>query len=216
MRSPESVLIIDDHEQVARNLKFMIECSYSGLQLCDYATCGHTAASYYNKITYQLAIVDLTFDSGPDGLHITQNLLATCPTTRVIIQSMHDEAVFAVRAIQAGASGYVMKSAAGEAMSKAIEAVLSDKLYVSPEISDRVLRQISMGHNPSTPKEALTPREQQVLHLIGKRKSRSDIAHDMGVAPETVSTWRARITKKLGLKSGELNEYAWQQNSAVL
>jgi DNA-binding NarL/FixJ family response regulator len=128
--------------------------------------------------------------------------MAAEPTLSVLVISMHDEAVFAERALRAGARGYIMKEAGGENLLTALRQVLRGEVYVSPRMSTRILAGLS-GSRPrgsSSPIETLTDREFEILQLIGQGKSTRDIATQLSLSPKTVDVHRSHLKEKLDLK----------------
>ena len=153
------------------------------------------------KIKPELVLSDLTMP-GRSGLEFIKDLKATQPDLKVLVVSMHDEVVFAERALRAGARGYIMKEAGGENLLAAIRQVLRGEVYVSPRMSSQILNNIS-GRRPrgsTSPIEQLTDREFDVFQLIGQGKSTRDIAEQLHLSSKTVDVHRSHIKGKLGLK----------------
>src|SRR6185369_9999526 len=133
-------------------------------------------------------------------------------TLPVLILSMHDESVYAERALRAGANGYIMKQEATERVLEAIRRIHAGEVYVSDQISKRLLLKIVNGQSASkSPIEALTDRELAVFRLIGKGHGTREIAEDLHISVKTVETYQAHIKEKLSLKNArELVQHAFQ------
>ena len=148
-----------------------------------------------------IILADLTMP-GRSGLEFVKDLLAIAPQLAILVVSMHDEAVYAERALRAGARGYIMKEAGGEAVVAAIRQILGGQAYVSPAMSARLLDNLS-GKKPrgsTSPIEKLSDREFEVFQLIGQGKSTRDIAEQLHLSTKTVDVHRSHIKEKLDLK----------------
>jgi DNA-binding NarL/FixJ family response regulator len=138
---------------------------------------------------------------GRSGFEFIKDLHAVHSTLPILVLSMHDEAIYAERALRAGARGYIMKEAGGDNLLTAIRRVLSGQVYVSPAMSAQILANISKK-NPTgsnSPFEKLTDREFEVLQLIGRGTSTRDIAAKLHLSPKTVDVHRGHIREKLNL-----------------
>lgn len=147
-----------------------------------------------------IILADLTMP-GRSGLEFVKDLLATAPQLAILVVSMHDETVYAERALRAGARGYIMKEAGGEAVVTAIRQILAGQAYVSPAMSARILENLS-GKKPrgsTSPIEKLSDREFEVFQLIGQGKSTRDVAEQLHLSSKTVDVHRSHIKEKLGL-----------------
>ena len=152
------------------------------------------------KTKPDLVLSDLTMP-GRSGLEFIKDLRAAHEAVAILVVSMHDESVFAERALRAGARGYIMKEAGGENLLAAIRQVLRGDVYVSPRMAARILEGLS-GTRPrgsKSPIEKLTDREFEVFQLIGQGKSTRDIAAQLHLSPKTVDVHRANIKEKLEL-----------------
>jgi DNA-binding NarL/FixJ family response regulator len=139
---------------------------------------------------------------GRSGLEFIKDLKAAEPDLAVLVVSMHDEVVFAERALRAGARGYIMKEAGGENLLAAIRQVLRGEVYVSPRMSSRILNDLSARRprGSTSPIERLTDREFEVFQLIGQGKSTRDIAEQLHLSSKTVDVHRSHLKEKLELK----------------
>ncbi len=153
------------------------------------------------KLKPELVLSDLTMP-GRSGLEFIKDLLAAEPRLAVLVVSMHDEVVYAERALRAGARGYIMKEAGGENLLAAIRQILKGEVYVSPRMSARILDAMS-GSTPRgsmSPIQKLTDREFEVFQLIGRGMSTRDIASELHLSPKTIDVHRSHIKEKLKLK----------------
>jgi DNA-binding NarL/FixJ family response regulator len=194
------ILLIDDHPFMRAGLAQLIE-RQSDLMICGEAGNPTEAFQSLAKTKPDLALTDLTMP-GRSGLEFIKDLLAAEPRLAVLVVSMHDELVYAERALRAGARGYIMKEAGGENLLAAIRQVLNGDVYVSPRMSARILQGMS-GNRPrgsSSPIEKLSDREFEVFQLIGQGKSTRDIAEQLHLSPKTVDVHRSHIKEKLELR----------------
>jgi DNA-binding NarL/FixJ family response regulator len=193
-------LLVDDHPFMRAGLGALID-RQPDLAVCGEAGNPAEAFAQLRDTKPDLVLTDLTMP-GRSGLEFIKDLLAAAPALTVLVISMHDEAVYAERALRAGARGYIMKEAGGENLLAAIRQVLRGEVYVSPKMSARILENLS-GARPrgsSSPIEKLTDREFEVFQLIGQGKSTRDIAAQLSLSPKTVDVHRANIKEKLGLQ----------------
>lgn len=193
------ILLVDDHPFMRAGLGQLIE------RQADLAVCGEAggpaeALKLIAQHKPDLVLTDLTMP-GRSGLEFIKDLHALHPTLSILIMTMHDESVFAERALRAGARGYIMKEAGGEKLLTAIRRVLTGEVYVSDKMAARILSGLS-GPKPrgsSSPIEKLTDREFEVFQLIGQGKSTREMAAELNLSPKTVDVHRANIKEKLGL-----------------
>ena len=152
------------------------------------------------KARPDLVLTDITMP-GRSGLEFIKDLHAQDPNLLILVVSMHDEAIYAERALRAGARGYIMKEAGGENLLAAIRQVLRGEVYVSPRMSARILDNLSSRRprGSSSPIEKLTDREFEIFQLIGHGNSTRDIAEQLHLSPKTVDVHRGHIKEKLGL-----------------
>ena len=152
------------------------------------------------KIKPDLMIIDLSLP-GAHGLELIKNIRAEFPKLPILVLSMHDESLYALRALRAGAQGYVMKQEALENVIHALHEVFAGRPYLSPAMSSEVIAKFTYG--PEEPKkdviEQLSDRELEVLELIGKGRDVREIAADLHLSPKTVETHRSHIKEKLNL-----------------
>jgi DNA-binding NarL/FixJ family response regulator len=197
---PRRVLLIDDHPFMRAGLAQLINAQ-SDLMVCGEAGNPSEAFRSLAKVKPALVLSDLTMP-GRSGLEFIKDLKAAEPDLAVLVVSMHDEVVFAERALRAGARGYIMKEAGGENLLAAIRQVLRGEVYVSPRMSSRILNDLSARRprGSTSPIERLTDREFEVFQLIGQGKSTRDIAEQLHLSSKTVDVHRSHIKEKLELK----------------
>lgn len=196
----KGILLVDDHPFMRAGLAHLID-RQPDMRVCGEA--GNPAEAFQQLKTARpdLVLTDLTMP-GRSGLEFIKDLLSVEPRLPILVISMHDEAVFAERALRAGARGYIMKEAGGENLLAALRQVLRGDVYVSPRMSSRILAGLS-GSRPrgsSSPIENLTDREFEVFQLIGQGKSTRDIATQLNLSPKTVDVHRSHLKEKLDLK----------------
>ena len=207
----KTILLVDDHPIMRRGLAQLIQME-PGLCVCGQAGSCAEGIAALEKLKPDLAIVDLTL---PDrhGLELVKDIQAMFPGTQTIVLSMHDENLYAERALRAGARGYIMKETAAESLVTAIKRVLGGGIYVSDAMSSIMLEQVSgqRGKSRSTGVDQLSDRELEVLELIGSGKASKHIAETLGISARTVEAHRAHIKEKLSLTDGAaLVRYAVQ------
>ena len=196
----KGILLVDDHSFMRAGLAQLID-RQPDMQVCGEAGDPAEAIQQLAKTKPDLVLTDLTMP-GRSGLEFIKDLRAANETTPVLVISMHDEAVYAERALRAGARGYIMKGAGGESLLIALRQVLRGEVYVSPQMSARILGNLS-GSKPrgsSSPIEKLTDREFEIFQLIGQGKSTRDIAEQLHLSPKTVDVHRTHLKEKLELK----------------
>jgi DNA-binding NarL/FixJ family response regulator len=136
-----------------------------------------------------------------DGIEATRQIRKSCPSTQVLILSMHSTTEHIFRALQAGAKGYLLKESAGAEVVAAVKSVHEGNRYMSRKIADTVVDEYVQGHQPTSPIGTLSARERQVLQLVAAGKSTADIARTLFLSPKTVDTYRSRLMQKLNIDS---------------
>jgi DNA-binding NarL/FixJ family response regulator len=203
------ILIVDDHPIVRDGLITLINHE-SDLNVCGEAEEPQQALQAISELKPDVVIVDITL-KGSDGIELTKSIKARSPGLPVIVLSIHDESIYAERALRAGAQGYLMKEVVSERIITAIRTVLIGEIYVSNAISKRMLRKLTGGKvdTISAPMDSLSDREFEAFRLIGQGYKVSKIAKRMHISVKTVETYRARIKEKLSLADAdELLQYA--------
>jgi len=191
-----TILIVDDHALLRRGLTSLIE-SEPDLVVCGEAASCWAALDAIRESPPDLVIVDLALE-GSDGLDLVKEMKRHHPDIPALVLSMHDEAVYAERALQAGAKGYIMKREPTEALVRAIRQVLGGEIAVSSHIVTGLTKKLSKSASLS-PVDLLSDRELEVFRLFGEGRSRCEIADDLHLSVKTVEAHRAHIYEKLGL-----------------
>jgi len=203
------IFIVDDHPIVRKGLTQLIN-QEPDLTVCGEAENAEAALELLKKVKPDLAIVDISL-RGIDGIELTKLIKVRFENIPVLVVSMHDESLFAERALRAGARGYIMKQEAIEKMMEAIHKVLRGELYVSDRVSANIVKRFVDGkaEGVSSPEELLSDREMEVFQLIGQGFGTRQIADQLHVSVKTVETYRANIKVKLNLKNAtELMKHA--------
>jgi DNA-binding NarL/FixJ family response regulator len=205
------VLVVDDHPIVRQGLALLINRE-PDLMVCGESQDARTAMQSITTANPDILVVDISLN-GPDGLDLLKDVRTRYPDLPVLILSMHDESIYAERALRAGAQGYIMKQEASEKVLVALRRILGDEIYVSERISNRMLHRYigsSTERRPSTV-AALTDRELEVFRLIGQARSTRQIAEQLHISVKTVESYQAHIKEKLSLRSArELVQHAIQ------
>lgn len=194
------ILLVDDHPFMRAGLAQLID-RQPDLVVCGEAGDPAAAMRELARGRADLVLSDMTMP-GRSGLEFIKDLQASHPELAILVVSMHDETIYAERALRAGARGYIMKEAGGDNLLAAIRQILGGQVYVSPKMAARILDNFS-GRKPrgsNSPFEKLTDREFAVFQLIGEGKSTRDIAVQFNLSPKTVDVHRGHIKEKLELK----------------
>jgi DNA-binding NarL/FixJ family response regulator len=203
------VFVVDDHAVVREGLTLLINRE-ADLTVCGAADEMHSALRTIDALKPDILIVDISLN-GPDGLDLLKTIRSKDPGLPVLILSMHDESIYAERALRAGANGYIMKQEATERVLVALRRILNHEIYVSDRVANKMLQQyvgVSGSHRRS-PLEDLSDRELEVLRLIGEGYSTREIAENLHISVKTVETYQGHLKEKLGLKnSRELFQFA--------
>ncbi len=203
------IFIVDDHPIVRKGLSQLID-QEADLVTCGEASDAQSALQILKKLKPDLTIVDISLQ-GMDGIELTKNIRARYGNLPVLIISMHDESLYAERALRAGARGYIMKQEATEKMMEAIRRVIRGDLYISEKVSAGIVKKFVDGKSKrsSSPEELLSDRELEVFRLVGQGFGTRQIAEELRVSVKTVETYRANIKEKLNLKNArELIKHA--------
>jgi DNA-binding NarL/FixJ family response regulator len=195
------VFVVDDHPIVRGGLAQLIN-QEADLHVCGEAADAATAFDGIEASKPDVAVVDLSLH-GPDGLDLVKNLRARHVQVPVVILSMHDESLYAERALRAGARAYLMKQEAAEQVLVALRRVLAGDIYVSERMASRLLGQMTSGRASAgdSPVRCLSDRELDVFRRIGRGHSTRQIADDLHRSVKTVESYRTHIKEKLGLSS---------------
>jgi DNA-binding NarL/FixJ family response regulator len=200
------VLIVDDHAILRRGLRDLLSDEFQGAAFGE-ASDAREALEQLRKKAWDVALLDITLP-GKSGLDLLKELKAEWPKLPVLVLSGLPEDQFAVRALKAGAGGYMTKESAPEDLAKAIRKILAGGRYVSPALAENLAFGVKKDLT-RTPHETLSDREYEVMSRIGSGKTVSEIAEELSLSPKTISTYRARVLEKLGVKnSAEIAQYA--------
>jgi DNA-binding NarL/FixJ family response regulator len=197
------VLIVDDHPIFRFGLAGLIT-EQSHLDVCGHSDSAPSALDSMRRLKPDLVLLDLSL-RGTNGIELIKLMKAEEPNLPILVISMHDEAVFGLRALKAGALGYVMKAEAMNHVAEAISKVMQGKIYVSPKFGEKLIFKAvqSIESGTGSPVDALSDRELEVLQLLGKGHSTRSIAETLHLSVKTIETHRAHIKEKLGFPDSE-------------
>jgi DNA-binding NarL/FixJ family response regulator len=216
--SKKKIFLVDDHPIVRQGMALFINRE-ADLNVCGEAEDSLSAMHGIPACRPDLVIVDISLN-GPDGLDLLKSIRIQYPGLPVLILSMHDELIYAERALRAGANGYIMKQEATEKVLIAVRRILNREVYVSDRVANKMLQMYIAG-SPSTkqsPVAGLSDRELEVFRLIGEGHSTRQIAEELHLSVKTVESYQAHIKEKLSLRSArELVQHAiqWTINERV-
>lgn len=207
------ILIVDDHPIIREGLTHLLNL-HEDLHVCCAAGCAEEALAVM-ACQPDMAIVDLSLHSN-SGLDLVKTLRQHYPKLAILVLSMHDETLFAERALRAGANGYLMKLEAMEHVMNAIREVLAGNIYLSAAMHEKLARALTAPQKiPTGSIASLSEREFEVLHLIGLGFSTREIAEKLSRSVKTIEAHQANIKEKLGIPNGkELMRFAiqWLEN----
>jgi len=195
------IFLVDDHAMFREGLRQLIDRE-PDLSVCGDAAQPDEAMENIRKLKPDLAIVDITLENG-NGIDLVKAIKNEFEDLPVLIVSMHDESLYAERALRAGAMGYVMKQEPAKTVKIAIRKVLRGDLHLSEKMTSSVITKLMRGSDdlPPSPLEKLSDRELEVFQMLGLGKDVRQIAEEMNVTIPTVNSFRNRIKEKLQLKS---------------
>ncbi|MEO6773208.1 MAG: response regulator transcription factor [Kofleriaceae bacterium] len=200
------VLLVDDHEVVRKGIRAILEDRIGAILVTEVD--GGDAALAALESPFDIVILDLSMP-GRSGIDLLAELKHRHPETPVLIMSLYAEEQFAVRALRAGAAGYVMKSAASEQLVSAFEKVVRGGRFVSESLAERLAAEVG-GAQPA-PHERLSDREFEVMRGIASGEAVGEIATRMNLSVKTISTYRARLLEKMGMDTNaDVIRYALQ------
>ncbi len=211
------VLIVDDHPLVREGL-YELVTGEPDMAVCGEAADAAGALEAVQRLAPDVVVLDLTLGDD-DGIALLQDLRARVPDLKVLVVSMHDEALYAGRLLSLGARGYVMKQESADVFVAALRRVASGEHHVSPALATRLYGRLAR-QRPEAPAaratgDGLTDREREVLRAVARGLSTQEIAQALGVSAKTVDSHRRNIREKLGLGSaGDLVRYAVQWESS--
>ena len=202
------VLLVDDHAVVRGGLRLILDQT-DDMEVASEAEDAEQAILMIRQSEFDVALVDIGLP-GKGGLDLLKQIKTERPKLAVLMLSMYAEEVYAVRALKAGASGYLTKNSPPSTLLAAIRKVASGGKHVSPALLERLAVEVGRGRKSDS--EALSDREIEVLRRIASGESLNQIAEALYLSPKTVTTYRARIVEKTGLHSNaELTRYALEK-----
>jgi DNA-binding NarL/FixJ family response regulator len=205
------VLLADDHSLVRAGLRRIVEES-GDMEVVAEASDGREAIEQVHNLLPDVAVVDISMPD-LDGLEVVQQLNGYYPQLPVIILTMHAESQYIVRAIQAGAMGYITKQSAPEKLVTAIRKVHEGHRYLTEEVAETLALQVAKGSKDCSPLETLSMRELQVLRRLALGQTNREIARAYHISIKTVDTYRSRILKKLDLRNNaDISRFAIQNH----
>ncbi|HET7110576.1 MAG TPA: response regulator transcription factor [Gemmatimonadales bacterium] len=200
------LLIADDHPVVREGLRRIVEDA-PGLEVVSEVASGHELLTQLRRVAADIILLDVSMP-GPGFLELLQRLRIEHPTVAVLVLSVHPEDQYAVRALRAGAAGYLTKDHSPEELTEAIRRVHRGHRYVSQGLAERLAADLAVGAG-EVQHEALSNREYEVLCLLGSGRQVKEIASTLQLSPKTVSTYRTRILEKMNATSNaDLVRYA--------
>ena len=193
-----SVLVVDDHPIVRTGVKSLLELE-GKYEITGEASAANEALGVIENQAPDIAIFDITL-KGSDGLELIKSVRSMDYEFPILVMSMHDENLYAERVLRAGANGYIMKGALSDYLVDALEKLLMGKIYVSDNIQERFLQNMTGGQGKRTSGvESLSDRELEVYRHIGHGRSTREIAESLHLSVKTIETYRAHIKDKLDL-----------------
>ncbi|NIW80760.1 MAG: response regulator [Calditrichae bacterium] len=204
------IFVADDHALIREGFKKLID-NEMGMKVIGEAEDGYQVINFIQTNDCDVLVLDISMP-GKNGLELLKELKILNPKLKVLILTIHPEERFAIRALKAGASGYLTKVSAPKELVKAIQKVYNGGKYVSPSLAEKLASNLDMdreriGH------EALSDREFEVLRLIASGKPLADIADELSLSQSTVNTYRSRILQKMNLRSNaDIIHYAIRHN----
>jgi DNA-binding NarL/FixJ family response regulator len=200
--SKRKVFIVDDHPLVREWLTNLIN-QQSDLAVCGEASTSAEAMQQIAALKPEVAVVDISLKDS-SGIELIKDLKKSCPSLVVLVLSMHEESLYAERALRAGAKGYIMKRETTKKVIEALRRVLEGKFYISEAIAQAITARVADGKTPvaRSPIEQLSDRELAVFNLLGEGRGTRQIAETLRVSVKTVQAYSARIKEKLNLHSG--------------
>jgi DNA-binding NarL/FixJ family response regulator len=213
------VLIVDDHPLLRKGVGQLID-QEKDLAVVGEAEDAHKAITAIESTRPDVALIDITLN-GANGIELVKDIKARFPKLKMLMLSMHDESVYAPRALRAGASGYIMKQEGAEKVLTALRKVLKGEVYLSEGMGNRMLHTLVNGRASlaSSPVEELSDRELEVFNLIGQGYGTRSIAEKLHLSIKTIESHRAHIKEKLNLQTAtKLVHHAiqWVQSERAL
>lgn len=206
------IVVVDDHAVVRSGLKMLLNEKYD-MEVVGEASEGEEGIREAERLRPDVVLMDLSMPHGMDGLTATRLLKNKLPDVAVLILTMHDDDEYLFRAIHAGASGYVLKSAPHEELTAAVRSVAEGDAYLNPTATRRLMNEyLEQSRGGGRRMQTLSEREKEVLTLIAKGYSNKEIADRLVISVKTVETHKSNVMEKLGLRTRpELVKFAMQK-----
>jgi len=207
------ILVADDHEIVRQGIRSLVT-SHPAWEVCGEANNGREAVEKTAQLKPDIVILDIGMPN-LNGLNATRQILQADPQAKILVLTMHDSDQVVREVLEAGARGYLLKSDAGRDLTTAIEALQRNKTFFTSKVAEMVLDNFRRGKpQPEGPfRNALTPREREVVQLLAEGKSTKEVAAVLGLSVKTAETHRSNIMRKLDIHSvSELVLYAVRNN----
>ena len=197
------LLVVDDHPVFRHGICQLLE-QFSEVAVCGEAANAQHALEAMRQLKPEVVLMDVSMP-GTNGIELIKHMLAEQPALLIIMISMHDESLYALRALRAGAKGYVMKQQAMENIMEALRKVIGGGIYISPQFAEKLIFKTIQGSecDLGSPVDKLSDRELEVLQLFGRNKTTREIAEALHLSVKTVETHRLHIKEKLGFKDAD-------------
>ena len=199
---PIRVILADDHVVVRDGLRLILETK-KNVEVVAEASDGRQAVDQVRRLKPDVIVMDISMPE-MNGIEATRQIKATMPLTRVIILSMHADSEYILRALRAGATGYLLKESAGEEVLEAVRSVSAGKRYLSPRVVNTVVNgyiEQNISDQTVCPVDRLSNREREILQLVVEGKSSQEIADALFLSIKTVETYRSRLMQKLEIRN---------------
>jgi DNA-binding NarL/FixJ family response regulator len=195
------ILIVDDHPVVRLGLKQLLVAE-PGFEVCGEAATAAEALRFIDSRDVDLAVVDISLSDG-SGIELIKQMTSRDENLRILVVSMHDELLFAERALNAGAHGYVNKDQAPQKLVEAVHRVVQKKIYLSERMADRLLQMLTTKRETGevTPAAVLSDREMEVFEMISRGLPTREIAETLHLSVKTIETYRENVKRKLKLRT---------------
>jgi DNA-binding NarL/FixJ family response regulator len=199
LSNPIRVVLADDHAMVREALAPILEESGS-IKVVGQASDGHEALEIVAKLQPDVIVLDYTMPN-LDAPSAIETLLRRCPQIKILVLTVHENIHYAVKVLESGAHGYVVKSAAVGELVDAIQSVSDGEVYISPKVSQRVIQHLRQPRKARVGLEALSQREFELLRVLGAGMSLKECAKHLNISTSSASTYRARLMEKLKLNT---------------
>lgn len=204
--APIKLIIVDDHPIVREGMKSLVAGTQDMTIVAETAS-GIEAIRFARQMPFSVMLLDITLND-KNGIEVLKQIKTEKPDANILIFSMHREDQYAIRALKAGASGYLSKQCSTSDLLQAIRQVATGLKYITPQLAQELANNLNQEHEDA-PHKSLSDREFQTLTMIASGKSVSDIAKDLSLSVKTISEYRSRILLKMKLRhNAELTHYA--------